>query len=137
MAVFTDAAGREWEVSLTVGDLADVRTATGFDLSGALRSEEGLVDLLFGDPARLVSVLWVLCEPAAVGTDVSPREFAHRFDGPTLEAAGEALLQAVADFFPRSRVGRAVRENLRATLDRMDEAAVAAITSRSKPSVGS
>lgn len=137
MAKWTGCDGREWSIRLTVGSLGDVREKAGVDLGAALRSEAGLADLIFGDPAALVRMLWVLIEDQARGTDVGPVEFAHGFDGPALEAATEALLTAVADFFPRSKVGRAIRENLAQTLERLDRAIIAKLNSLQGGSSGS
>jgi len=123
-------------VRLTVGTLADVREATGFDLAKTIVSESDLSDLLFADPARLVAVLFVVCEPDVKARQVTPEEFAHLFVGPTLGGAGEALLGAIADFFPRSRVGAAIRANLTATLDRMDRMTIERIEAIASTSNG-
>lgn len=131
MATFVDSEGREWQVRLTVGALGDVREEAGVDLGAALRSEQGLAELVLGDPAALVKVLWVLVESQSLDKDVDPVRFAHGFDGATLERATEALLAAVADFFPRSRVGKALRENLSAALTRMDDAVLAKLQASS------
>lgn len=136
MPKWTGSDGREWSIRLTVGSLGDVREKSGVDLGAALRSERDLADLIFGDPSALVRMLWVLIEDQAEGTGVGPIEFAHGFDGPALEAATEALLAAVADFFPRSKVGRAIRENLTQTLERLDRAIIAKLASLQSGSSG-
>ena len=128
MPSFVDAKNRSWQLSLTVGDLLKVRAATGVDLGAALKSETALGELLFGDPATLVATLFVLCESQAATQAVTPEEFGYGFDGPTLERATESLIGAVADFFPRSRIGKAIRQNLTRVLDTADAAAVTAIT---------
>lgn len=120
MSAFFDCKGRDWTLRLTVGVLADVRTHAGIDLGKAIRSEQSLSDLLFGDPSDLVKVLWVLVSKKAEERQVTPEEFAHGFDGPALEQATEALLQAIADFFPRSRVAAALKTGLAAALEKMD-----------------
>ncbi|MBY0513085.1 MAG: hypothetical protein K2P78_04140 [Gemmataceae bacterium] len=51
---------------------------------------------------------------------MSPDQWADRFDGPTVERATSAFLGAVADFFPRSRVGAAIKANLPGMLAKMD-----------------
>lgn len=136
MSRFTDGNGREWALRLTVGALSDVKSDTGFDLGTAIKSEQGLADLLFSDPAQLVSILWVLCEPVATARGVTPEDFARLFDGVTLGSAGEALLMAIADFFPRSRVGAAIKSNLQATLDRLDNLTIERINSISSSGPG-
>lgn len=149
MSKFADCLGREWSLNLTVGALADVRRSTDCDLGKALKDEGALVELLFSDPVRLVEVLWVLVRSQAEGATVlcgpdqgkppaDAEGFARGFDGPTLERAAEALLDAVADFFPRSRVGRALRERMRQGLDRMDDAIIRQIQGQeSNSSAGS
>ena len=126
-SAFADAKGRQWRLAITVGDLIKVRKETGVDLAGALKSDAALADLMFGDPAGLVSTLYVLCEKQAGDMKVSPEEFGYGFDGPTVESATEALMTAIADFFPRSRIGRAIRQSMKRTMDRADEAGVLAI----------
>lgn len=118
---FTDHKNDEWKLKLTVGTLGDLKRDAGVDLSKALRSAEALSDVLFGDPENLVKVLWVLCESKSKERSLSPEDFAHRFDGPTIEKATEALLDAVADFFPRTRVGQEIRANRAVLLAAMDE----------------
>jgi hypothetical protein len=110
-AVFKDFIAQEWMLRLTVGDVADVARETGVNLALAGKDADW-VELLFGQPERLVSVLWCLCETQAKGLGLSPEDFARRFDGATLEAAGNALAEAISGFFPRSRIATAIREGL-------------------------
>lgn len=127
---FTDLNGDEWKLRLTVGTLADLRRDAGLDLSRALRSADALAEVLFGDPENLAKALWVLCETQARERNLSPEDFAHRFDGPTIERATEALLAAVADFFPRTRVGQELRENQKKLLEAMDKTLVNGVRER-------
>ena len=143
MAKFIDMAGREWVLRLTVGSLRDVRERAGVDLKGALQSPERIVDLIFGDVERTLEMLWALVEGQAGARGVDAAAFAAGLDGAALEAALEALVEALVDFFPRSRVAQVMRTHLRATLARMDEAAVGAMqkamaeATQSEPSTSS
>lgn len=123
MNVFVDPNGCEWKLRLTVGALRDAK-AQGVDLSKATATDAGWADLLAGDPEDLVKLLWVLCEAQAAARGVTPEAFGHLFDGATLEAAGVALAGAIADFFPRSAVARAVKAGLPKILAAADEQAV-------------
>lgn len=125
MSSFRDQSGREWKLRLTVGAVTDVKREAGVDLGKVTLSDTAWIQFLFGDPARLVSVLWVLCEKQAQAEGVSPEQFGHLFDGATLEAAGEAFAGAIADFFPRSRIAKAIRESLGKILAATDEKAIA------------
>jgi hypothetical protein len=123
---FTDHTGGSWELRLTVGSVSDVKRETGVNLA-LVSKDTSWVDAIFGDPAKLVEMLHVLCEPQCKAADVTPELFAHRFDGATLEAAGIALADAIADFFPRSAVAAAVKKGLTRLMQTMDARATAAI----------
>lgn len=137
MATFTDRAERAWTLGFTLGDFPRFK-AEGVDLNAILKSGEGMADLLFGDPERLGRFAWLLCEGQAAERGVTPEDFAGGFDGPALESLGEAVAEAVADFFPRSAVARAIKGTLRAKLTAMDETMIAALSEPPrKPAGGS
>lgn len=126
MARFKDRTGFEWDIVLTVGSVADVKRETGINL--ALASKDvAWVQAIYSDPEKFGQVLWTLLAPDAGAT--TPEEFARRFDGATLNRAGNALGEAVADFFPRSRVAKALRENLARLMDEADEKVVKGLES--------
>lgn len=127
MANFTDAKGRNWFLSLTVGDQLHIQRETGVDVGKAFKSVDALSDMIFADPATLVKTLWVLCESQAEKANITPEQFGYGFDGATLEGATEALLEAIADFTPRSAIGQAIRRNLKKVLAQADKAAADAI----------
>lgn len=125
MAKFLDHTGHEWRVLLTYGSAKRVKEATGVNLALAGQGAVEWVDALFGDPGALVGVLWELCAEQAQRANVTPEQFGERFDGATLDAAGNALLEAVADFFPRSRIAQALREKLPQVIAKAEAEAVA------------
>lgn len=125
MAKFTDHTECEWRVLLTYGSAKRVKEATGVNLALAGQGAVEWVDALFNDPGVLVGVLWELCAEQAQRANVTPEQFGERFDGATLDAAGNALLEAVADFFPRSRIAQALREKLPQVIAKAEAEAVA------------
>lgn len=127
MAKFTDHTGHEWKLLLTYGSAKRVREETGVNLALAGAGAIEWVDALFGDPGKLVGVLWELCAEQARAGNVTADQFGERFDGATLDAAGNALLEAVADFFPRSRIAQALREKLPEVVAKAEAEAVAKI----------
>ncbi|VTU00997.1 Uncharacterized protein OS=Isosphaera pallida (strain ATCC 43644 / DSM 9630 / IS1B) GN=Isop_2427 PE=4 SV=1 [Gemmataceae bacterium] len=130
---FTDAEGHEWRLRLTVGAVADVKRDAGVDIGGVTRSDAAWLRFLFGeDPGPFVATLWALCAGQAAAAGVTPEQFAHRLDGPALEAAGAALAGAIADFFPRSRIARALREGIARVIEATDARAEAEIRSRTE-----
>lgn len=120
---FTDRLGRQWKLHLdyTLGE--DVRKETGVNLAVTSRSLEW-VEALFGEPGRLVSICWILCEEQAKALNLTPEEFGRGFDGPTLEAAGVSLAHAIAGFFPRSAIAQAIQEGLDKMLNKADRVGV-------------
>lgn len=123
MATFKDRENNEWELTLTYGSASAVKGATGVNLAAVSKSADW-VDLLFSDPENLVKVLWVMVADQAEKKGVTAERFGYGFDGPALERAGAALGEAIADFFPRSRIAKAIREGLPKVLAAADEKAV-------------
>lgn len=137
MSKFTTRTGEEFELLLTVADLRRVRELARVDLGAAMKDEHALMEVVFGSPESLVEVLYVLCQEQCEKRSITPENFARGFDGPTLEKSTEALLLAVADFFQRGRVARAIKENLPALLEKMEDVVIAEIQRRtSKASAG-
>ena len=115
MREFKDKDGRGWQVLIDVGQIELVRDVLQVDLYGLFSDE---AKRLFSDPVLLVDVLFVLCRNQAETRKMSDVDFGRSFDGDTLEAAADALLEEVLNFFPSSR-----RRVLRATVDKSRELA--------------
>lgn len=125
MNSFTDCEGRKWNIPrLTVGMVQDIAHATEVNLYKAAEDGGKLIEVLFS-PFTLAAVLWLLCCEQAEKAGIDEVKFAYGLSGESLEQAGEALMGAVIDFFPRSKVGKAMKVNLSSGMDRIDEAAVA------------
>lgn len=141
MASFRDGAGREWRLRLTAGSVADVRRDTGVNLALTSKSADWLDVIFPADEevpgARLAAVLWALCEGQARSLGVSPEQFAAELDGETLSAAGDALGEAVVDFFPRSRIAQALRGRWRATVTAAEDEVIRRLNSTASPSATS
>ena len=123
MATFKDCLGREYTVSITVGKLKPLREM-GLEIGKIATAGESLGTLLFGDPEKLVGALYLLTD-AKVDRD----DFDAGFDGPTMESAGEAILEAVCDFYPRSAVAARMKGRVKAALLEMDTAILAKMES--------
>ena len=97
MAVFRDAKGRDWTVTVDTTTVKPVREALQVDLLDTTgRTLERLAD----DPSLLVDVLWVLCRDEAKERGVSDVQFGQALVGDSIDAATNALMEAVTDFFP-------------------------------------
>jgi hypothetical protein len=122
VATFTDCEGRDWHLRLTVGDLPKLRDL-GFDLNGFAAGEK-LGEVLFADTERFVRIMLLLSR-----SPLSFEEAAAGFDGPTLEAAGMALLECFADFSPRSRLAQWMKGKFREGMARMDDLLISQLES--------
>lgn len=102
MTKFTDAKGREWLVSVTPGSVKAVRNRLDIDLVDLSQST---VERLRTDSILLVDVLWVLCEQQAANKQppVSDEDFGESLVGDPIEAATNALVESICNFFPQGR----------------------------------
>jgi hypothetical protein len=124
MATFTDRNNKSWSLNLTVGHLAPLKETYGLDLNKAVRSQEDFASLFDLAPQDLVGILYHVCEEAIEKAGLSPEDWAHLFDGETIERATTALAEAVLSFFPRQKIAQAMTGNLRKALEKMDRQAV-------------
>jgi len=102
MSHFTDTANRRWNLSINVGTVKRVRELTDVDLLAILDRPQMLNELA-GDPVRFVDVLFVIIKPQADSLDVTDEQFGETLDGSAIEAATDAFLEALVDFFPGAR----------------------------------
>lgn len=135
MASFRDTDGTEWKLVLTVGLAADVKRETGVNLA-YLSKDARWVSTIFDTDGKLAEILWVMCEKQALERGVTPEQFPYLLDGRVLEEAGAGLAQSIADFFPNSRIAKALREGWAKTVTEMEDKVIAAIaaTSTASPS---
>ena len=95
MATFTDKKQRSWQIDFDVYLAEKVKAAVDVDLLN-LFADTTAAEVL-GNPVTLVRVLTVLCEEQF--KKVTPEDFGRSLAGDSLEGAGHALLESVADFF--------------------------------------
>ena len=109
MRQFKDEQGRPWTITINIGTVKKVRSLAKVDL---LDLREGnLFNDLAADPIKLGDVLWVLCEDEAKAANITELQFAAALAGDALDAATNALLEEIVDFFPKPQ-----REVLRKAL---------------------
>jgi hypothetical protein len=103
MQSFTDNAGRKWEVALDVTAVRRVLHLTGVDLRLVGAGDAKVLQELITDPLKLVDVLYAACKPQADALQVDDAAFGCGFAGDVLDAAVDALFDAVAAFFQKGR----------------------------------
>jgi len=121
---FTDAAGRVWNLQLTIGRAREIHSVTGIDFTNV---HDGQVFIeLGGNPETFAQVLWLLCEKQAAihRPPVTPDDFADGLNGAALDAAREAILEATISFIQAPLRGAAetvIRKTLEAQSRAMEE----------------
>lgn len=111
---YTDNAGHRWQISVTVSTIRRVRDEAGVDLAAAGRTApggEGVLERLATDPVLLADVLYAIVRPEAEAREVTPEKFGEALAGDAVEAAADALVEEIVDFFPtpvRARWRRAM-----------------------------
>lgn len=121
MAGFTDGKGTFWRTDLTFGLVEDIQEKIELDLNLLINDPEKFGSLLLQTPKKLVELLWCICERQAMDEGISAKEFGYLFDRATLDKATNAIMESVISFYPRSSVGKAIREKLPRLLEKVDE----------------
>lgn len=100
MSSFKDGLGRDWTVSITLGTVKRVRDATGHNLALVLDDKMAGIATLTSDLMEFVNVLWHIVEPQAVAKGVTQEQFLEGILGDSIDAALNAFVDSLADFFP-------------------------------------
>jgi hypothetical protein len=111
MRTFADTVGTAWSISVNVLALKRVRTLLDVDLMEIATGS--LLERLGRDPVLLCNVLFVICKEQADAAKITDEDFGRRMAGDAIEAATNAFLEEVVDFFPGAR-----RALLRKALER-------------------
>ena len=102
MAAFKDTSGREWEIR--IDGPAILRVRENGDEKFLLKDddENNTASRLSDDPALLCHVIYLLCEKQRNERGVTLDSFYQEVigSGEAIEAAGEALEKAIANFTP-------------------------------------
>lgn len=119
MSKYVDCLGREWTLRLTLGHRAALKDL-GVDTADLGSTVSTLTQATGGpDIDRLVSVVKLLTvEPI-------PADYADGWDAGTIDSAGEALVDAVADFYlgRRPKLAAALKQRVRDGMAALDEKA--------------
>lgn len=134
MKTFTDAAGRTWTLSLTLGSAMHVKDRLSVDLLAPEAPPQGdpdgppLLTRLGTDELLLGQVLCALLEGQFETHKVTDADVRAAFDGATLLAAQKAFYEEMVDFFQAR--GRTDRARAVAKQMALIDAAIAAVTTR-------
>jgi len=128
MKAFTDRAGRNWTITLTLGTAMTVKEQLGVDLLQPEAGDPPLLTRLGTDEMLLGEVLCAMLQQQFEAQGVTAEDVRNGFDGQTLLAAQRAFYEELIDFF-QSR-GRTDRAKAVAKQVKMIDAAVTAVETR-------
>ena len=94
MSKFSDKLSRDWQLTINVAAMRRAKTL-GVDLSMPAKN---LGDYFFDD-CYLCDALWAIVRPAASEAGLTQEQFELGLDGKTLDAAREALWEALYEYF--------------------------------------
>lgn len=115
MKTFIDNKGREWKLEINVATVKRVKTLIGTNLLEAVHGD--LIKDVTGDPVLLVDLLYCICKVQADAAGVTDEEFGAGLAGDSIQAATDAFLDELIDFFPLGK-----RQILRRAWTRLQEA---------------
>lgn len=104
MPKFTDAEGREWDLSISLTDAKRVESAD-FSLVypgdvSLLEPPKELFQAILSHVPLQFALIYVLVHPQAEELGVGEEAFCDAIDGTCLLPAKQALWEAITDFFP-------------------------------------
>lgn len=100
MARFLDKDDNPWKIELDAYAIRDVRKECGIDLADG---DGAGLNKMADDPVLLVDVLWVLCREQAEKQGIKAEQFGKALIGDAIDRAVAAMLESIADFFPRQK----------------------------------
>jgi hypothetical protein len=105
---FTDGKDRKWSVEINTDIIKLLRKELNLDLAG---SDQSTMDLLSDDPVLLVDALWLICQKEAKERSVTAESFGAALVGDVIDSATQAMVEAVANFFPTRKRSLLLRAN--------------------------
>ena len=121
MRIFKDSMGREWALDITVSALKRIRTIAGIDLGDLQELLSGKpLDRLAADVVLLGDALYAALFPEIQRRGLSREDFESGLVGDALNASSIALLESLADFFPKGP-GALLRAILAKAMEKMEE----------------
>lgn len=121
MATWKDSTGTKHVLRITVPKASELKTSTGVDLAACLTDQRAVEKVLkqLQDPV----ILMACCATIEGITDDKVDAYCDLWDGDAFENAGEAIMEAIADFFPEAprRVFKAILQKATTAARRAQE----------------
>ena len=106
MHIFKDTLGRVWNVEVNVLAIKKVRAHCDVNLLDVVdinQDSGGLLARIADDPVLLAEILYAICVPDTEKSDEAEARFMAALSGDSVDQASMALLEEIADFFPKAK----------------------------------
>ena len=106
MHVFKDTEGRAYSIEVNVLAIRKVRAHCNInllDVADASQGAGGLLAQIAEDPVLLAEILYAICVPDQEKSNEREAQFMAALSGEAVEQATMALLEGIADFFPKAK----------------------------------
>ncbi len=130
MASFSDTAGDQWQVRVTLGAVQRCRDIASIDLLTVVGGD-AFAEFV-ADPVKAATALFAVVKPEADRRGIALDAFLDRLSGDAIQAARDALMDAIVDFFP-SPAERRARRNLLVEVRRVMDAEMAKLEAETTP----
>ena len=128
MKTFTDSAGRNWPLCLTIDSAKRVRDLLNINLLEPEAGDPPLITRLGTDEILLCDVLFAMVKPQADSQNITSEQFGQALGGDVILAAHTAFYGEIIDFFQKR--GRTDRAKAAATQQKMIDIAIARVTQK-------
>lgn len=104
MKAFTDSKNRTWVVDITVSAIKRIRELAGIDFGNPkVFADQGTMEKIGLDVVLLADVLYAALLPSITQKGIEKDDFCDALQGDTINEAQFALLEGIADFFPKAQ----------------------------------
>lgn len=124
---FTDTEGRRWSFSVTLLDVANVKTHCGIDVLDLVSPDSEHLAALTADVVKLFEVMAVLLRAQLDDRKLTEEDLARAMDEQVAESASRAMFEAILGFFRPTKAEplRAAFKKVTAAADKLRDQAVA------------
>lgn len=105
MKSFTDIKGEAWDVEINIGAAMRLKSRLDIEIDNLVKFDKSqkpqdvsLLEKISTDSILLFNVIFVICEKQIQDRKLTEEDFAARFNGDTIEAATDAVLDEIINF---------------------------------------
>lgn len=103
MSRFTDAKQRTWIIEISIATISRIRSELDLDLLKVFDGNDNRANEIISDLVVMADCLYICCEEEATKQNIDSMEFGRGLHGEAVDAAVDAFLDALVNFFHGAR----------------------------------